>query len=93
MWSAVNTLFLRECQQAEDDYSPKGNEEMRGAWAEQSCMENKGGEGRKEKRNKRGREETLGGSESGKRRERISDEVDRPLFSWHNKIHSGYTGQ
>lgn len=57
----------------------EGNEEMRGARAEQSCIENKGKERRKEeKRNKRGGE-TLGESEK-KRRERRSDEVDRLLF-------------
>lgn len=55
---------------------------MKGAKAEQSCMEKKGGERKKEKRNKRRREETPEESERRKGRERISDEVDRPLFSW-----------
>lgn len=53
----------------------EGNEEMRGAQAEQSCIENKR---RTEKRNKRGRETPVE-SERRKGRER-SDEADSLLF-------------
>lgn len=72
----------------------EGNEEMRGARAEQSRIENKGEQRRKEE--KRIKEE-----EGPRERVREAKEEKKDLMrstgcysgGCHNKIHSGYTGQ